>query len=259
MKSIALLLVLLMPLSVLVAQSDDYCAKGDRALEMGLNDRAEYYYRQAFADDTTCALALGCLLEQREQYVEASAVLATCFSADCYAHRALCLAALQQWDSAASAAASATSAANKMTAYASASGLTVGFSTTIGTEKKSIKINSQTSKDYDVPKSGDITSLKTNLERLQQRCQERMDAEETDEDRKSRLTNNLVAAGVGGVATTLLANGIVSSAQKAKYESAANDAVSEWMNNIGSKIHCYVGGQLVGDFGDIVSVDISEE
>lgn len=76
---------------------------------------------------------------------------------------------------------------------------------------------------------------------------------------KKRVIGDVVAAGVGGVATAALANGIVASAQKAKYESAENEAVKEWMQNIGSKIHCYIGGQLVGDFGDIVTVNITED
>lgn len=104
-----------------------------------------------------------------------------------------------------------------------------------------------------------VSTYKTNLEELKSECEAARDGVETEEDRKSRLTRNLVAAGVGGVATTLLANGIVSSAQKAKYETAANDAVRDWMDNIGSKIHCYVGTNQVGSFGDIIGVEITEE
>lgn len=104
-----------------------------------------------------------------------------------------------------------------------------------------------------------VSTYKTNLEDLRDECTAARDGVETEDNRKSRLTKNLVAAGVGGVATTFLANGIVSSAQKAKYETAANDAVKQWMDNIGSKIHCYVGTQQIGSFGDIIGVEITEE
>ena len=104
-----------------------------------------------------------------------------------------------------------------------------------------------------------VSTYKTNLEELKDECEAARDGVETEDNRKERLTRNLVAAGVGGVATTLLANGIVSSAQKAKYETAANDAVRDWMDNIGSKIHCYVGTNQVGRFGDIIGVEITEE
>ena len=84
-------------------------------------------------------------------------------------------------------------------------------------------------------------------------------AEESEKKGQGARIGLDVAAGVVGAgATALLAHGIVSSAQKAKYESAENEAIKEWMDNIGSKIHCYIGGELVGDFGDIVTVNIDE-
>ncbi len=100
---------------------------------------------------------------------------------------------------------------------------------------------------------------KTNLNTLRSECLAVKDSYESDSDRKSRMTKNLIAGGVGALATGALANGIVSTVQKAKYESAENEAVKKWMESIGSKIHCYVGGQMVGDFGDIVSIDIDED
>lgn len=56
---------------------------------------------------------------------------------------------------------------------------------------------------------------------------------------------------VGGVTTAQI--------MKAKNRSDFTEAQQEWIDSIGSKIHCYVGGQMVGSFGDIISVDISEE
>ena len=69
----------------------------------------------------------------------------------------------------------------------------------------------------------------------------------------------LIADGIG--AAVLGTAGGITTAQimKANNRSDFTAAQQEWMDEIGSKIHCYVGGQLVGDFGDIVSVDISEE
>ena len=103
------------------------------------------------------------------------------------------------------------------------------------------------------------STYSTHLETLYTKCSEIADGDEDDDARKKRRNNNLWAAGVGALGTSVLANGIVSSVQKAHYESAANSAVQEWMDNIGSKIHCYVNGQHVADFGDIVTIDISEE
>lgn len=65
------------------------------------------------------------------------------------------------------------------------------------------------------------------------------------------LAGAAVLGTVGGVTTAQI--------MKAKNRSDFTAAQQEWMDSIGSKIHCYVGGQLVGSFGDIISVDISEE
>jgi hypothetical protein len=102
-----------------------------------------------------------------------------------------------------------------------------------------------------------LTKLNTALNELEKACAEATN-DTTDAGKKSRVVGDVIAGAVGGVATAALASGITSSVQKVKYESAQNEAVKEWMDNIGSKIHCYIGGELVGDFGDIVTVNIDE-
>ena len=104
-----------------------------------------------------------------------------------------------------------------------------------------------------------LDTYKKNLTTLEEQCQARSNGYETDDDRKDRLGKNIAAALVGGAATTALANGIVSDVQQSRYEDAADDAVKEWMVNIGSKIHCYINGQMVGNFGDIITVSITED
>ena len=85
------------------------------------------------------------------------------------------------------------------------------------------------------------------------------DSKTKQSGQKKRIVGDVIAGAVGGVTTAAITNGIVASAQKAKYENAENEAVKKWMEDIGSKIHCYIGGQLVGDFGDIVTVNITED
>lgn len=103
-------------------------------------------------------------------------------------------------------------------------------------------------------------TLDTAINELQTACNNiSNDADTKNSAQKKRIIGDVVAGAAGGIATAALANGIVSSAQKAKYENAENAAVKEWMENIGSKIHCYINGELVGDFGDIVTVNITED
>ncbi|MBR6838292.1 MAG: hypothetical protein IKM94_01865, partial [Alphaproteobacteria bacterium] len=104
------------------------------------------------------------------------------------------------------------------------------------------------------------STLDNAIAELQKVCNEvSNDADTKNAGQKKRVIGDVVAGAAGGIATAALANGIVSSAQKAKYENAENAAVKEWMENIGSKIHCYINGELVGDFGDIVTVNITED
>lgn len=99
--------VFVVSLGVAVAQepSDNFIEKGCNALNKGLFDRAEYYFRQAYPNDTNAAFPLGELLIRCERFSEAVEVLTSCHSADCYTLRAQALAAVEQWDSAATIAA----------------------------------------------------------------------------------------------------------------------------------------------------------
>lgn len=62
------------------------------------------------------------------------------------------------------------------------------------------------------------------------------------------------------VATTIaggaLGLGITMSVQKAKYETAENEAVAAWMEEIGEHIQCYLGSEELGSYGDVVSFTI---
>lgn len=114
----------------------------------------------------------------------------------------------------------------------------------------------QSTTDWD----NNSSTLDSAITELQKVCNEvSNDADTKNAGQKKRVIGDVVAGAAGGIATAALANGIVSSAQKAKYENAENAAVKEWMENIGSKIHCYINGELVGDFGDIVTVNITED
>lgn len=105
-----------------------------------------------------------------------------------------------------------------------------------------------------------LASASSQIATLKASCEAIVNENDVDQDeaRKKRLTANGIAAGVSALATAGIAAGITRSVQKAKYENAQNAAVKEFMETLGSKIHCYVGGELVGDFGDIITVNIEE-
>lgn len=115
------------------------------------------------------------------------------------------------------------------------------------------------------PTSGRVSEIdeldKTDLNSMLAECEGYSDEVDPNDTKKKGLSKgaiNGIAAGVGTLATAGIAAGITRSVQKAKYENAQNAAVKEFMDSLGSKIHCYVGGELVGDFGDIITINIEE-
>jgi hypothetical protein len=65
------------------------------------------------------------------------------------------------------------------------------------------------------------------------------------------ITGGALLGTAGGITTAQI--------MKAKNRSNFTAEQQKWLDEIGSKIHCYVGGQSVGDFGDTISIDITEE
>ena len=67
-----------------------------------------------------------------------------------------------------------------------------------------------------------------------------------------QLIGGLVGAGAGAG----LAYAITDSVQNAQLDKAEQEAITEFMNNVGSKIHCYIGSEEVGTFGDVISTSM---
>jgi len=88
---------------------------------------------------------------------------------------------------------------------------------------------------------------------------ETVSTDSKNDGQKTRIIGDAVAGAAGALVTGFAANRIVANVQEAKYENAANEAIKKWMDEIGSKIHCYVGGELTGSYGDIVTITITED
>ena len=93
----------------------------------------------------------------------------------------------------------------------------------------------------------------TNVSKLRDICTE---METSKEDTSGRRNRNLVAGGVGALAGGLLGYGITKNVLDVKYEKAENAAIAEWLQEVGSHIHCYLGGEELGSYGDVISFDI---
>ena len=72
------------------------------------------------------------------------------------------------------------------------------------------------------------------------------------QDGNGKTIVNLIGGSVGGVATGIATGQIIKAQNKKKF----TQAEQEWMDQVGSHLHCYVGSDAVGDYGDTVSVTL---
>ncbi len=100
-----------------------------------------------------------------------------------------------------------------------------------------------------------VQSFGTNITKLKINCASK---EYEDEDNKalSEAKINAIGTGIGAAAGLILGGGIAGTVIQVKKEEIQNEAVKQWMNEIGDHIECYVGAQFLGNYGDTVSLDI---
>ena len=95
-------------------------------------------------------------------------------------------------------------------------------------------------------------AFESNLGQLESKCAEI----KTNGNKDSRRNANLIASAVTSVAAGALGFGIAKTALDVKRENIGNEAVSNWMQEIGEHIQCYLGTDELGSFGDVISIDV---
>lgn len=108
-----------------------------------------------------------------------------------------------------------------------------------------------------------ITSLDTAIDNLNELCaavekpDETKSKDEREKERNKKLTiGSAVGAGVGAAALGVTTYFATRDIQEAQNDQARQAAIKEWMDNIGSKIKCYIGADEVGSYGDVVSTTL---
>ena len=61
---------------------------------------------------------------------------------------------------------------------------------------------------------------------------------------------------VGTVGGAALGYHITKEVLDAQLDKAQQEAIQEFMDNVGSKIHCYIGSDEVGTYGDVISTSM---
>lgn len=73
-----------------------------------------------------------------------------------------------------------------------------------------------------------------------------------DDAKKKARTSSAIGAGVGALGGGILAYQITDTIMDKARDDASRQAIAEFMENVGSKIHCFIGGEEAGTFGETV-------
>lgn len=108
-----------------------------------------------------------------------------------------------------------------------------------------------------------VKTLNDKMYELKDACQNILDeaddnkAQEAEKEQKKKLAIATgVGSAVGGAALGVTTYFATRDIQNAQNDKAKQDAIKEWMDNIGSKIKCYIGADEVGSYGDVVSTTL---
>lgn len=78
-------------------------------------------------------------------------------------------------------------------------------------------------------------------------------SKEADRNKAARIAVPIATA-VGGA---VLGGTIAKTVLDVKREDITNEAVKQWMDEIGDHIHCYIGSEELGSFGDVIGIEIN--
>ena len=94
------------------------------------------------------------------------------------------------------------------------------------------------------------------IENLEKECDKITDLDEEDKTWWKKSGGATIGAVVGAGAGFGLGYGITKAVQNAELDKAEQEAIQEFMDNVGSKIHCYIGGEEAGTFGDVITTSM---
>ena len=73
---------------------------------------------------------------------------------------------------------------------------------------------------------------------------------------RKRAITNLVGAGISAAAGGIIINRLTKNIQDSSLSAEEKQAYEDWMSNVGDKIHCYLGGEDLGTYGEYISISI---
>ena len=92
--------------------------------------------------------------------------------------------------------------------------------------------------------------------KLEEKCKKDPNADGCEGTWFKQHGGQLIGGIVGAGAGAGIAYAITKSVQDAELDKAEQEAIQEFMDNVGSKIQCYIGSEEVGTFGDVISTSM---
>lgn len=124
-----------------------------------------------------------------------------------------------------------------------------------GAELTDCKVEGEGSgKDDKKVKAQALKLAKSKVLNLKKECEALID---TPVEKKSKTGLGAgIGAAAGAIGGGLLAWQVTKSIQDANLDKAEQEAIQEFMDSVGSKIRCYIGGDEVGMYGDVISTSM---
>lgn len=97
--------------------------------------------------------------------------------------------------------------------------------------------------------------MRTNLNTIKGVCESHTD--DVKDGNGKRIAWNAGAAAVAGTVGTLGTIAIQKAVRANRYEKAEKEAIQKWMDDVGDKIKCYIGGTELGAYGETISLEIN--
>ena len=117
----------------------------------------------------------------------------------------------------------------------------------------SVEANSSLETCATVKGKSDVESL---IKDVEAKCAEIEKLDEEDKTWWKKSGGATIGSIVGAGAGFGLGYGITKAVQNAELDKAEQEAIQEFMDNVGSKIHCYIGGEEAGTFGDVITTSM---
>ena len=100
------------------------------------------------------------------------------------------------------------------------------------------------------------TKVKSSMADLKTMCENATSSDKEDKTDKNKKIGMGVGGAIGAIGGAALGYHITDSILDAQLDKVEQEAIKEFMDNVGSKIRCFIGGEEVGNYGQVISTSM---